>query len=150
MAVSEYYFPLMEEDKAKCPPEIKYLAVVKQNRSIRLSTKPAYDHMYNIYFFGDWDLVLAAYNLDQETLPKPSDVLRGQQNYWNIEKNLPEKHKVITSLFLATMYTIPQRTWYCSNRAKVKHFATDTVMIKRQMTFRQISELDVPVAQLQL
>jgi membrane-bound lytic murein transglycosylase D len=36
-------------------------------------------------------------------------------------------------------------------RAKVKHFATDTVMIKRQMTFRQISELlDVPVAQLQL
>ena len=37
------------------------------------------------------------------------------------------------------------------NRASVKHFETDTIMIKKQMTFKQISDLlDVPVAQLQV
>jgi membrane-bound lytic murein transglycosylase D len=36
-------------------------------------------------------------------------------------------------------------------KAPIKHFATDTVMIKRQMSFKQISELiDIPVAQLQI
>jgi membrane-bound lytic murein transglycosylase D len=36
-------------------------------------------------------------------------------------------------------------------KAPIKHFATDTVMIKRQMSFKQISELiDIPVAQLQV
>jgi membrane-bound lytic murein transglycosylase D len=36
-------------------------------------------------------------------------------------------------------------------RALVQHFATDTVMIKKQMSFKQISDLlDIPVAQLQL
>ncbi len=37
------------------------------------------------------------------------------------------------------------------DKAIVKHFETDTVMIKKQMSFKQISDLlDVPVAQLQL
>jgi len=37
------------------------------------------------------------------------------------------------------------------NRAAIKHFATDTILIKKQMSFKQISDLlDVPVAQLQL
>jgi len=37
------------------------------------------------------------------------------------------------------------------NRAIVKHFATDTIMIKKQITFKQISDLlDIPVSQLQL
>ena len=36
-------------------------------------------------------------------------------------------------------------------RALLKHFATDTVMIKKQLSFKQISDLlDIPVAQLQV
>jgi membrane-bound lytic murein transglycosylase D len=37
------------------------------------------------------------------------------------------------------------------DRAVVQHFATDTVMIKKEMSFKQISDLlEVPMAQLQL
>jgi membrane-bound lytic murein transglycosylase D len=37
------------------------------------------------------------------------------------------------------------------NRAVIKHFATDTIMVKREITFKQISDLiDIPVSQLQL
>ena len=36
-------------------------------------------------------------------------------------------------------------------KAPIKHFATDTVIVKRQMSFKQISDLiDIPVAQLQI
>jgi hypothetical protein len=43
---------------------------------------------------------------------------------------------------------VPQEHGIVPNRAVVKHFATDTIAIKQQMTFKQISDLlDVPVAQ---
>jgi membrane-bound lytic murein transglycosylase D len=46
---------------------------------------------------------------------------------------------------------VPQEHGIVPNRAVVKHFATDTIAIKQQMTFKQISDLlDVPVAQLQV
>jgi len=37
------------------------------------------------------------------------------------------------------------------NRAVIKHFATDTIMIKQQISFKQISDLlNIPISQLQL
>lgn len=192
MAVSEYYFPLMEEALAKqnVPLEIKYLAVVESalnpkavsrmgatglwqfmyqtgkqyglkidsyvdERSDPLkSSDAATQYMTNMYkIFGDWDLVLAAYNSGPGNVAKAIRRSGGQQNYWNIRKNLPRETQGYVPAFLATMYIYEYHKEHgiVPNRAKVKHFATDTVMIKRQMTFRQISELlDVPVAQLQL
>ena len=55
--------------------------------------------------------------------------------------------------FLATMYIYEYHKEHGikPERAPIKQFATDTVMIKRQMSFKQISELiDIPVAQLQI
>ncbi|MBB1193068.1 lytic transglycosylase [Flavobacterium sp. SOK18b] len=192
MAVSEYYFPLMEEALAKqnVPLEIKYLAVVESalnpkavsrmgatglwqfmyqtgkqyglkidsyvdERSDPLkSSDAATQYMTNMYkIFGDWDLVLAAYNSGPGNVAKAIRRSGGQQNYWNIRKNLPRETQGYVPAFLATMYIYEYHKEHgiVPNRAKVKHFATDTVMIKRQMTFKQISELlDVPVAQLQL
>jgi activator of HSP90 ATPase len=62
------------------------------------------------------------------------------------------KHKVIALLFFgATMYIYEYKEHGIKpNRADLPQFATDTVMVKKQMTFKQISDLlDVPVAQLQ-
>jgi membrane-bound lytic murein transglycosylase D len=55
--------------------------------------------------------------------------------------------------FLATMYIYEYHTAHGikPDKAIIKHFATDTILIKKQMSFKQISDLlDVPVAQLQL
>ncbi len=192
MAVSEYYFPLMEEALAKqnVPLEIKYLAVVESalnpkavsrmgatglwqfmyhtgkqyglkidsyvdERSDPLkSSEAATQYMTNMYkIFGDWDLVLAAYNSGPGNVAKAIRRSGGQQNYWNIRKNLPRETQGYVPAFLATMYIYEYHKEHgiVPNKAKVKHFDTDTVMIKRQMTFKQISELlDVPVAQLQV
>ncbi|MFV8334897.1 LysM peptidoglycan-binding domain-containing protein [Flavobacterium sp. RSP29] len=118
------------------------------------ASEAAAQYMTNMYkIFGDWDLVLASYNSGPGNVAKAIRRSGGQQNYWNIRKNLPKETQGYVPAFLATMYIYEYHKEHgiVPNRASVKHFATDTIMIKKQMTFKQISDLlDVPVAQLQV
>ena len=118
------------------------------------ATEAAAQYMKNMYaIFGDWDLVLASYNSGPGNVAKAIRRSGGQQNYWNIRKNLPKETQGYLPAFLATMYIYEYHKEHGikPERAPIKQFATDTVMIKRQMSFKQISELiDIPVAQLQI
>ncbi|MNF23902.1 Membrane-bound lytic murein transglycosylase D precursor [compost metagenome] len=118
------------------------------------ASEAAAQYMTNMYaIFGDWDLVLASYNSGPGNVSKAIRRSGGQQNYWNIRKNLPKETQGYVPAFLATMYIYEYHKEHGiqPERALVKHFATDTVMVKKQMTFKQISDLlDVPVAQLQI
>jgi membrane-bound lytic murein transglycosylase D len=111
-------------------------------------------YMTNMYkIFGDWDLVLASYNSGPGNVSKAIRRSGGQQNYWNIRKNLPKETQGYVPAFLATMYIYEYHKEHGirPDRAIIKHFATDTIMIKKQMSFKQISDLlDIPMAQLQL
>lgn len=118
------------------------------------SSQAAAQYMTNMYgIFGDWDLVLASYNSGPGNVAKAIRRSGGQQNYWNIRKNLPKETQGYVPAFLATMYIYEYHNEHGikPDRAIVKHFSTDTIMIKKQISFKQISDLlDVPVAQLQL
>ncbi len=118
------------------------------------ASEAAAQYMTNMYaIFGDWDLVLASYNSGPGNVAKAIRRSGGQQNYWNIRKNLPKETQGYVPAFLATMYIYEYHKEHgiVPNRAAIKHFGTDTIMIKKQMSFKQISDLlDVPVAQLQL
>ena len=118
------------------------------------SSEAAAQYMTKMYgIFGDWDLVLASYNSGPGNVTKAIRRSGGQQNYWNIRKNLPKETQGYVPAFLATMYIYEYHNEHGikPDRALVKQFATDTIMIRKQMSFKQISDLlDVPVAQLQL
>ena len=118
------------------------------------ASEAAAQYMTNMYrIFGDWDLVLASYNSGPGNVSKAIRRSGGQQNYWNIRKNLPKETQGYVPAFLATMYIYEYHKEHgiVPNRAAIKHFATDTIMIKKQMSFKHISDLlDVPVVQLQL
>ena len=118
------------------------------------SSDAAAQYMSKMYaIFGDWDLVLASYNSGPGNVAKAIRRSGGQQNYWNIRKNLPKETQGYVPAFLATMYIYEYHKEHGikPDKALVQHFATDTIMIKKQMSFKQISDLlDVPVAQLQL
>jgi membrane-bound lytic murein transglycosylase D len=118
------------------------------------ASEAAAQYMKNMYaIFGDWDLVLASYNSGPGNVAKAIRRSGGQQNYWNIRKNLPKETQGYLPAFLATMYIYEYHKEHgiVPEKAPIKHFTTDTVMIKRQMSFKQISELiDIPVAQLQV
>lgn len=118
------------------------------------SSAAASQYMTNMYtIFGDWDLVLASYNSGPGNVAKAIRRSGGQQNYWNIRKYLPQETQGYVPAFLATMYIYEYHKEHgiVADRALIKHFETDTIMIKKEMSFKQISDLiEVPVAQLRL
>lgn len=118
------------------------------------STEAAAKYMTSMYkAFGDWDLVLAAYNSGPGNVSKAINRSGGKKNYWNIRKQLPKETQGYVPAFLATMYLYEYHASHGikPEKALVKHFATDTIMIKKQMSFKQISDLiDIPIAQLEL
>ncbi len=118
------------------------------------SSAAAAKYMSNMYsIFGDWELVLASYNSGPGNVSKAIRRAGGKQNYWNIRKHLPRETRGYVPAFLATMYLYKYHNEHgiVPDRALVQHFATDTIMIKKKMSFNQISDLlDVPVSQLQI
>jgi membrane-bound lytic murein transglycosylase D len=126
---------------------------IDERSDILKSTEAACQYMVNMYaIFGDWDLVLASYNAGPGNVSKAIRRSGGKQNYWNIRPFLPKETQGYVPAFLATMYIyefhkehgiVPQKAVYNT-------LATDTIQVKRKMSFKQISEvLDIPVAEIQ-
>jgi membrane-bound lytic murein transglycosylase D len=117
------------------------------------ASNAATQYMKNMYaIFGDWDLVLASYNTGPGNVAKAIRRSGGKQNYWNIRPYLHKETQGYVPAFLATMYIFEYHKEHGikPDRAIANHFATDTVMIKKAMTFKQLADLlDVSVAELQ-
>ena len=118
------------------------------------SSAAAAQYMVNMYkIFGDWDLVLASYNSGPGNVAKAIRRSGGKQNFWNIRNYLPKETQGYVPAFLATMYIYEYHKEHGINpeRAVIKHFETDTVMVRNQLSFKQIADLlDIPVVELQL
>lgn len=95
--------------------------------------------LYRIYH--DWALVLAAYNCG------PGNVNRaihraGSRDYWQIYPYLPKETRGYVPAFIAATYAM---TYYCEHgicpmRSRFP-IATDTIIINRDISMRQISEV---------
>lgn len=117
------------------------------------ATEAACQYLSSLYnIFGDWDLVLASYNAGPGNVSKAIRRSGSYRNYWNIRKNLPKETQGYVPAFLATMYIYEYSKEHgiTPKKAPLTYFETDTVMVKRKMSFKQIAQLlDVPVSQLQ-
>lgn len=117
------------------------------------ATEAACQYLSSLYnIFGDWDLVLASYNAGPGNVTKAIRRSGTYHNYWNIRKNLPKETQAYVPTFLATMYIYEYAKEHGikARKAPLTYFETDTIMVKRQISFRQLSQLlDVPVSQLQ-
>jgi membrane-bound lytic murein transglycosylase D len=133
--------------------ELKINSYVDERSDPLKASNAATQYMNNMYnIFGDWDLVLASYNSGPGNVAKAIRRSGGKQNYWNIRKNLPKETQGYLPAFLATMYIFEYHKEHGikPNKAIANHFATDTVLVKRSLTFKQLSDLlDIPVAELQ-
>jgi len=118
------------------------------------ATEAACQYLTSLYnMFGDWDLVLASYNAGPGNVTKAIRRSGSYSNYWNIRKNLSKETQAYVPTFLATMYIYEYAKEHGikGKKAPVTYFETDTIMVKRQMSFKQVAQLlDVPVSQLQL
>ena len=96
--------------------------------------------LYNIY--NDWDMALAAYNSGPGNVNKAIRRAGGETNYWKIRDYLPKETASYVPLFYATMYVF---NYADEHNIKAKEtalnlFETDTVQVKRRLTFDQIKE----------
>ncbi|QXP65987.1 lytic transglycosylase domain-containing protein [Polaribacter sp. AHE13PA] len=92
--------------------------------------------------FGDWDLALAAYNSGPGNVRKAIKRSGGYTNYWNIRPYLPRETASYVPAFYATMYIFEYANEHniYSELPQFFNFQTDTIHVKRTISFDQISE----------
>lgn len=117
------------------------------------ATEAACKYLTALYrIFGDWDLALAAYNSGPGNVNKAIRRAGGQRNYWNIRQFLPRETAGYLPAFYATLYIMKYADDHgiVAKKAIFNKFETDTIHIKKQLTFEQINKfLDVDIEMLQ-
>ena len=96
--------------------------------------------LYKIY--GDWNLVIAAYNCGPGNVNKAIRRAGGLQDYWAIYPYLPKETRGYVPAFIAANYIM---NYYCDhNICPLKTSLpekTDTVMVDRDVHFEQIAHV---------
>jgi len=111
------------------------------------ATIAAAEYLKTLYeMFGDWQMVLAAYNAGPGTITKAIRRSGGKKTYWEIRPYLPTETQGYVPAFIAANYVMtygPEHNLYPALPRKT-YFEVDTVIVKEQMSFDQLSEaLDV-------
>tara|TARA_B110000238_G_scaffold81307_1_gene89575 strand:+ start:684 stop:1994 length:1311 start_codon:yes stop_codon:yes gene_type:complete len=124
--------------------DLKVSSYVDERYDPVKATIAACKYLSQLYtIFGDWDLALAAYNSGPGNVRKAIKRSGGYRNYWNIRPYLPRETAGYVPAFYATMYIFEYAEEHniYSDLPKFFNFQTDTVHVKRTISFDQISEI---------
>ena len=107
------------------------------------SSYAAANYLSDLYrIFGDWNLVIAAYNCGPEKLTQAIHRAGGSKDYWKIYPYLPRETRGYVPAFIAANYIM---NYYCEHNicpmttdllAK-----TDTILVNRDVHFKQIAQV---------
>jgi membrane-bound lytic murein transglycosylase D len=123
---------------------LKIDSYVDERKDTYKASDAAARYMEGMYkIFGDWELVLASYNSGAGNVSKAIRRSGGHQNFWNIKGKLPRETAGYVPAFLATMYIFEYHKEHgmVPHKAVVNHFETDTIGLKKKITFKQLSNL---------
>jgi len=115
------------------------------------STDAAARYLRDLYtIYGDWHIVIAAYNCGPGNVNKAVRRSGGKQNYWEIYSKLPKETRGYIPIFIAATYVM--------NHAKEHNLIpiqpsfkllTDTIIVNSYVNFEQIAaNLDIPVLEI--
>ncbi len=124
--------------------DLKVSSYVDERSDPIKATEAACQYLSKLYkIFNDWDLALAAYNSGPGNVNKAIRRSGGQKNYWNIRHYLPRETAGYLPAFYATYYIFEyanEHNLYAKNDI-FNNFDTDTVIVKRQISFEQINKV---------
>ena len=123
--------------------DLKVSSYVDERYNPVKSTIAACKYLSQLFkIFGDWDLALAAYNSGPGNVLKAIKRSGGYKNYWNIRPFLPRETAGYVPAFYATMYIFEYAEDHkiYSDLPQFFDFQTDTIRVKRTITFDQITE----------
>jgi membrane-bound lytic murein transglycosylase D len=121
---------------------------VDERRDPYKSTRAAVEFLSDLYnIYGDWQLVIAAYNCGPGNVNRAIRRSGGKRNFWELFYLLPRETRGYVPAFIAATYTFHYYKEHdLKPRPSLLPIATDTVMISRPLHFSQVSEmLDVPI-----
>ena len=97
--------------------------------------------LYNVY--GDWSLVLAAYNAGPGNVNRAIKRAGGNFGYWRVRSFLPRETQGYVPAFIAVSYVMNYYTEHKLNplQAAISISDIDTVVIRQNLRFDQISEM---------
>ena len=113
------------------------------------STIAACEYFTFLYkMFGDWNLVLAAYNSGPGNVNKAIRRSGGKRDYWSIRPWLPRETRGYVPAFIAVNYLMNYTSEHniYPKVAPISYAMTDTIHVTDVVTFSQIAEvLDIDV-----
>lgn len=131
-------------------------SLVDERRDPYLSSATAAKFLKDLYAtYGDWSLVIAAYNCGPGTVNKAIRRAGGDpksHNFWTIYDYLPAATRGYVPAFIAATYVMNYyRDHNISPVLATKPLVTDTVGVTRRLHFDQISHvLNIPVEELRV
>ena len=116
-------------------------SLVDERRDPIKASYAAANYLSDLYkVFGDWNLVIAAYNCGPDQINKAIHRSKGSKDYWQIYPYLPKETRGNVPAFIAANYIM---TYYCEHnicpmttRLPAK---TDTIMVSRNVHLEQIA-----------
>jgi len=117
------------------------------------STHAAVRYLKDLYdIYGDWHLVIAAYNCGPGNVNKAIRRAGGKRDYWTIYPFLPAETRGYVPIFIAANYAMFYADAHNICKATIEFpKAIDTVMINQRVHFEQIAHvLDIPKEQIKM
>ena len=116
-------------------------SLVDERRDPIKASYAAANYLSDLYkVFGDWNLVIAAYNCGPDQINKAIHRSKGSKDYWQIYPYLPKETRGYVPAFIAANYIM---TYYCEHnicpmttRLPAK---TDTIIVSRNVHLEQIA-----------
>ncbi len=107
------------------------------------STYAAMKFLKNLYsIYGDWTLVIAAYNCGPGNVNKAIRRSGGKKNYWEIYYHLPRETRGYVPAFIAATYVM---NYYQDHNItpleKTLPLAVDTILVNKTLHFEQVSNV---------
>ncbi len=119
-------------------------SLVDERRDVERASYAAAHYLSDLYqIYGDWNLVIAAYNCGTSALNKAIKRSNGERDYWKIYPKLPAETRGYVPAFIAANYVM---NYYCDHNicpltTKALPTATDTVMVYTDIHFEQIAQV---------
>ncbi|MGQ1890105.1 transglycosylase SLT domain-containing protein [Thermophagus sp. OGC60D27] len=121
---------------------------VDERRDPHKSTRAAVKFLSDLYdIYGDWQLVIAAYNCGPGNVNRAIRRSGGKRNFWELFYLLPRETRGYVPAFIAATYTFHYHKEHnLKPRPTLLPVATDTVMISKPLHFSQVAEMmNIPI-----
>ncbi len=128
-------------------------SLVDERRDPYKSTDAAVRYLKDLYaIYGDWNLVIAAYNCGPGNVNKAIARSGGKRDYWEIYYRLPRETRGYVPAFIAANYIMNYYTDHniCPAHSSSLTVALDTVQVNERIHLEQIAGvLDISLGELQ-